>query len=75
MLAQLLILTDTVTSKEMIQGKKSPHKTSFIWLMPRVFRPRWIDKLHKEHMSKLEMDRSDYIGAWGSGIDRHGVRE
>ena len=25
------------------------------------FRPRWIDQLHKEQMSKLEMDRPDYM--------------
>lgn len=37
------------------------------------FRPRWIDQLHKEQMSKLEMDRPDYMerDACGDpGIDR-----
>jgi hypothetical protein len=37
------------------------------------FRPRWIDRLHKEQMSKLEMDRPDYMerDACGDpGIDR-----
>ena len=29
MLSQLLIVTDTVTSKEMIQGKKSPTRPSW----------------------------------------------
>jgi len=37
------------------------------------FRPRWIDQLHKEQMSKLAMDRPDYMerDACGDpGIDR-----
>ena len=44
------------------------------------FRPRWTDQLHKEQMSKLAMDRPDYMerDACGDpGIDRQsraGVR-
>ena len=44
------------------------------------FRPRWTDQIHKEQMSKLAMDRPDYMerDACGDpGIDRQsraGVR-
>jgi len=37
------------------------------------FRPRWTDQIHKEQMSKLAMDRPDYMeqDACGDpGIDR-----
>jgi hypothetical protein len=44
----------------------------------KSFRPRWTDQLHKEQMSKLAMDRPDYMerDACGDpGIDRQSRAE